>query len=192
MNHALVHVLCFGNPWHGDDGFGLHVLQRLRDERRLPPHVHAFDAGTAGLNAIPLFEGCTKAVLVDAVKTGAQIGQLHRLSITGCVPAVDPQGMHGSGVENLLAALPAAYPNSTMPELVLIGAEIGQIAPFTTVLSPAIAAAITQAVNLVMLEGDGLPGCGSAAVWVGHAARDDGQVEIDEIRGSQNSVSESP
>jgi hypothetical protein len=39
-----------------------------------------------------------------------------------------------------------------MPELVLIGAEIGQIAPFTTVLSPAIAAAITQAVNLVMLE----------------------------------------
>ena len=67
-------------------------------------------------------------------------------------PAVDQQGMHGSGVENLLAALPAAFPNSTMPELVLIGAEIGQIAPFTTVLSPAIAAAITQAVNLVMLE----------------------------------------
>ncbi|MGO9030465.1 hydrogenase maturation protease, partial [Mycobacterium sp.] len=118
MNHALVHVLCFGNPWHGDDGFGLHVLRRLRHERRLPPHVHAFDAGTAGLNAIPLFERCNKAVLVDAVKTGAQIGQLHRLSITGCVPAVDQQGMHGSGVENLLAALPAAYPNSTMPELV--------------------------------------------------------------------------
>ena len=152
MNHALVHVLCFGNPWHGDDGFGLHVLRRLRDERRLPPHARAFDAGTAGLNAIPLFEGCNKAVLVDAVKTGAQIGQLHRLSITGCVPAVDQQGMHGSGVENLLAALPAAFPNSTMPELVLIGAEIGQIVPFTTVLSPAVAAAITQAVNLVMLE----------------------------------------
>ena len=60
--------------------------------------------------------------------------------------------MHGSGVENLLAALPAAFPNRTMPELVLIGAEIGQIAPFTTLLSPAVAAAISQAVNLIMLE----------------------------------------
>jgi hydrogenase maturation protease len=152
MNYSLVHVLCFGNPWHGDDAFGLHVLRRLRDERRLPPHVRALDAGTAGLNAIPLFEGCNKAVLVDAVKTGAKVGQLHRLSMTGCVHAVDQQGMHGSGVESLLAALPAAFPNSTMPELVLIGVEIGQIAPFTAVLSPAVAAAVTQAVNLVMLE----------------------------------------
>ena len=109
MNHALVHVLCFGNLWHGDDGFGLHVLRRLRDERRLPSHVRAFDAGTAGLNAIPLFEGCNKAVLVDAVETGAKIGQLHHLSLTGYVPAVDQPGMHGSGVESLLAALPVAF-----------------------------------------------------------------------------------
>lgn len=152
MNHALVHVLCFGNLWHGDDAFGLHVLQRLRDERRLPAHVRAFDAGTAGLNAIPLFEGCSKAVLVDAVKTGAKIGQLHRLSVTGYLPAVDQPGMHGSGVESLLAALPSAFADSTMPELVLIGAEIGQIAPFTAVLSPAVAAAMTPAVELVMLE----------------------------------------
>jgi hydrogenase maturation protease len=152
MNHALVHVLCFGNPWHGDDGFGLHVLRRLRDEHRLPPHIRAFEAGTAGLNAIPLFAGCNKAVLVDAVRTGARIGQLHRVRITGCCPAVDERGMHGSGVENLLAALPAAFPDTSMPELVLIGAEIGQIAPFTTVLSPAVAAAIGQAVSLVLLE----------------------------------------
>ena len=60
--------------------------------------------------------------------------------------------MHGSGVESLLAALPSAFADSTMPELVLIGAEIGQIAPFTAVLSPVVAAAITPAVKLVMLE----------------------------------------
>ncbi|HZA08912.1 hydrogenase maturation protease [Mycobacterium sp.] len=152
MNPALIHILCFGNLWHGDDGFGLHVLRRLRDERRLPPHVRTLDAGTAGLNAIPLFEGCTKAVLVDAVKTGAKIGQLHRLSVNGCVPAVEQQGMHGSGVESLLSALPVAFANRTMPELVLIGAEIGPITPFTAVLSPALAGAMTQAVKLVMLE----------------------------------------
>ena len=30
---AAACVVCFGNPWHGDDGFGLHVFRRLRDAR---------------------------------------------------------------------------------------------------------------------------------------------------------------
>jgi hydrogenase 3 maturation protease len=152
ISHARVHIVCFGNAWHGDDGFGLHVLRRLRDEHRLPAHVCAFDAGTAGLNALPLFEGCSKAVLVDAINTGANIGQVHRVSLQDCAPNTDQQGMHGGGVEDLLAALPVAFADGTAPELVLIAAEIGQITPFTTVLSPPVAAAIAPAVELVMLE----------------------------------------
>jgi hydrogenase 3 maturation protease len=147
-----VHVLCFGSLWQGDDSFGLHVLEQLREQCCLPPHVRTFDAGTAGLNALPLFEGCTKAVLVDAVKTGATIGQLHRMSLDNCAPSSDQQGLHGAGVEHLLAALPAAFGDDPIPELVMIGAEVGQIAPFTTALSPSVAAAVNQAVRLVVLE----------------------------------------
>lgn len=151
-DHAAVHILCFGNAWHGDDGFGLHILRRLRAEHCLPPHVRAFDAGTAGLNALPLLEGCTKAVLVDAVRTGARIGQLYRVSLNDRVADVDARGMHGAGVEYLLAALPAAFGDGSVPELVLIGAEVGPIAPFTAVLSPPVEAATTEAVELVILE----------------------------------------
>jgi hydrogenase maturation protease len=151
INHTRVHILCFGNFWHGDDGFGLHVLDRLREQCRLPSHVRAFEAGTAGLNALPLLEGCTKAVLVDAVKTGANIGRVHRVSLNHYVPNAGPHGMHGSGVESLLAALPAAF-DSTTPELVLIGAEVGEIAPFTATLSPPVAEAMAKAIKLVMLE----------------------------------------
>ena len=152
IDHAAVHVLCFGNPWHGDDGFGLHVLRRLREQRGLPPQVRTFDAGTAGLNALPLFEECAKAVLVDAVRTGADIGQLHLLRLNDRFPTMNQQAMHGAGVEHLLAALPAAFANGTVPRLVLIGAEIGQITPFTTVLSPQVAATVGEAVALVLLE----------------------------------------
>ena len=147
-----VHILCFGNPWQGDDGFGLHVLRQLREQRSLPPHVNTFDAGTAGLNALPLFDGCTKAVLVDAVKTEANIGQVHRMSLEHCSLNAGLQGMHGAGVEHLLAALPIVFADSVAPELVLVAAEIGQIAPFTTALSPPVAEAIAPAVELVMLE----------------------------------------
>ena len=152
INQKRVHILCFGNLWHGDDGFGLHVLQQLREQRRLSPHVRAFDAGTAGLNALPLFEGCTKAVLVDAIKTGANIGQVHRLSLEDRAPNAIQHGMHGAGVEHLLAALPIAFADSTTPQLVLIAAEVGQIAPFTTALSPPVAAAMAQVIELVILE----------------------------------------
>lgn len=151
-NHARVHILCFGNAWHGDDGFGLHVLRQLGEQRCLPPHVRAFEAGTAGLNALPLFEGCSKAVLVDAVRTGANIGRLHRMSLEDCVPNPHQQAMHGAGLEHLLAALGAAFTDGTVPELVLIGAEVGRIAPFTTTLSPPLAAAVARAVQLVMVE----------------------------------------
>jgi hydrogenase maturation protease len=152
IDRARVHVLCFGNMWQGDDGFGLHVLEQLREQRCLPPHVRTFDAGTAGLNALPLFERCRKAVLVDAVKTGANIGRLHRLSLEDCASNDVGPGMHGAGVEHLLAALPAAVGDGTIPELVVIGAEVGQIAPFTTALSPPVAAAVAEAVRLVVLE----------------------------------------
>lgn len=160
-DHARVHVLCFGNEWQGDDGFGLHVLRQLREEHSLPPHAFAFDAGIAGLNALPLFEGCTKAVLVDAVKTGASVGRLHRLNIQGCAADAD-QGMHGGGVEQLLAALPHAFAHSARPELVLIAAEIGQITSFTTALSPPVAAVVAEAVRLVMLECTTFPGSAAA------------------------------
>jgi hydrogenase maturation protease len=158
MNHAAVHVLCFGNPWQGDERFGLHVLRQLREQRRLPTHVRTFDAGTAGLNALPLFEGCTKAVLVDAVRTGADVGRIHLLRLNDRFPNPDQQAMHGAGVEHLLAALPAAFVNGTIPKLVVIGAEIGKITPFATALSPQVAAATSQAVSLVMRECANLAG----------------------------------
>jgi Ni,Fe-hydrogenase maturation factor len=60
--------------------------------------------------------------------------------------------MHGAGVEHLLAALPAAFADGAIPTLVLIGAEIGEIVPFTESLSPRVQAATTEAVNLVVLE----------------------------------------
>ena len=108
-----MHIRGFGNLLQGDDGFGFHVLQQLREQRCLPPHVGTVDAGAAGLNALPLFEECTKAVLVDAVKTGASIGHVHRLSLNDCAPSAGQLGMHGSGVESLLAALSTAFAGST-------------------------------------------------------------------------------
>lgn len=133
-------MICFGNAWHGDDGFGQHVL------RRLPAGVTAFDAGTAGLNALGYFEGCDKAVIVDAVRTGAPVGTVHRLLPRDLETPAGELSLHELGVGAVLAAL------REPPDVVLVGAEVGEVHAFTDRLSAPVEAAVPEAVRLVLRE----------------------------------------
>jgi hydrogenase maturation protease len=133
-------VVCFGNPWHGDDGFGHHVF------RRLPGRIAAFDAGTAGLNALPYFEGCAKVVAVDAVRTGARVGTVHRLVASDLERPGGELSLHDLGLTSLLAAL------REPPDVVVIGAEVGELRMFTDRLSPPLEAAVPTALDLVVRE----------------------------------------
>ena len=142
---GATHVVCFGNALHGDDGFGIHVYRRLQDEA-LP----IFDAGTAGLDALPCFEGCTRAVIVDALRAGGSVGTVHRLAASDLECCGGEFSLHDLGIPSLLAALAAVSP--APPEIVVIGAEVGDIGPFTDRLSPPLEAAVSEAVRLVLRE----------------------------------------
>ena len=72
-------VLGLGNPLMGDDGLGLAVLGRLRDEWDLPGSVELVDGGTWGMNLLPLIEDAPELVLVDAIRTGAPAGTVVEL-----------------------------------------------------------------------------------------------------------------
>ena len=146
---AVTHVVCFGNAWHGDDGFGLHVHRQLQEEA-LPPATRVFDAGTAGLDALPYFEGCARAVIVDAIGSGGRPGVVHRLAASDLERAGGELSLHDLGVASLLAALRAVSP--TPPEIVVIGAEAGGITPFTDRLSPPLEAAVPEAVRMILVE----------------------------------------
>jgi hydrogenase maturation protease len=146
---AVACVLCLGNPWHGDDGFGHHVFQRLRDEHALPAGVELVDAGVCGLNALRRLDGCAKAVFVDAVRVGAAVGTVHRLDPSELEPPGDELSLHELGLTSLLAAHAAAGDGT---EVVVIGAEAGPVLAFTDVLSPALRAAVPTAAAMVARE----------------------------------------
>jgi hydrogenase maturation protease len=146
---SVAHVVCFGNAWHGDDGFGQHVFRCLQANGVLPPGVMAFDAGTAGLNALGYFDGCAKAVMVDAVRTGARVGTVHRLLPGDLAPPGAEFSLHELGVSTLLAALATSR---RPPDVVLIGAEVAGVHTFTQQLSAPLEAAVAAATRLVLLE----------------------------------------
>src|SRR5262249_61598507 len=69
FSRLMIHVICFGNLWQGDDGFGIRVFQRLCDRSDWPAHVKMFEAGTAGLAPPNYFEGWPEEVIRDQLQT---------------------------------------------------------------------------------------------------------------------------
>lgn len=79
MSGARVLVVGFGNDLMGDDGCGLAVVGRLRDEGRVPG-LRAEEGWSDSLRLPLLWRAEEEVWLVDAVVRGAAPGTVHRLS----------------------------------------------------------------------------------------------------------------
>jgi len=133
-----------------DDGVGVKVVQRLRENYRFPPEVTVVDGGTLGLDLLPMLEGVDKLLVVDAVETGEAPGTIVRLSGAE-IPIVLKTKLspHQMGLQDLLlvAELVGCLPR----EMVLLGIQPERIT-MGLELSPALAAQFDILVNKVLLE----------------------------------------
>lgn len=140
-----VRVIGIGQPAAGDDGVGLVVLDALR-RRDLPAGVrlHAV-AEPSGI--LPLLEGASAVVLVDAV-LGARPGDVLHLEAASLAGArVVPLSTHGLGVAQALALARTLAPEAMPARLDIVGIGIERPAPGSTGLSAAVAAAVPRAVE---------------------------------------------
>jgi hydrogenase maturation protease len=153
---ARVVVVGVGNPWRRDDGIGPAVATALL--ARLDPGnrdvaVLVLDGEAARL--VEAWDGADLAVVVDAVRTGAIPGTVHRFDVTGgddrgghlgTIAAGGGTSSHGVGLAQAVALAQAL---DRMPrELVVVGVEG---ADFTagTELSVPVAAAVEPAARLI-------------------------------------------
>lgn len=67
-------VLGFGNVLLGDDGAGIHVIERLRADGGLPPGVELLDGGTLNFSLLDRVESATALIVVDATDLGVAPG----------------------------------------------------------------------------------------------------------------------
>lgn len=142
---AMRHIVCFGNPLHGDDGFGHAVYQRLA-QLPAPADLRLFDAGTPGPAALVLFQDCDEVLIVDARLSGGEPGRLGQPAPETVMAETSLAG-HGMGVGYLLHAL-AALPE-TMPRIRIISAETATVAAFRPGLSAPLLRAVDEAVALL-------------------------------------------
>ncbi len=114
-------VVGVGNSIHRDDGAGIHALQRLQQDPRLPTGVTFIDGGTSGIDLLADLHDCRRLLLLDAVDVGERAGTVVRMAGGELCGLACGASVHQLGIADLLATLPLV---SDMPrEIVLLGVQ---------------------------------------------------------------------
>jgi len=145
-------ILGLGNPLLGDDGVGWRVAEECSTRLSRAAQVEVDSFATGGLGLMERLVGYDRAILVDAITTGDKPpGAVYRFRLE---ELADPSAGHtGSAHDTSLqtALQLGRRMGAALPESVtVVAVEAQQVYDFSEALSPAVAAAVPRAVELVM------------------------------------------
>jgi hydrogenase maturation protease len=123
-------VVGVGNAWRGDDGAGLELARRLRGLAGVD--VRELDGDPAAL--LDALAGAGEAIVIDAVRSGAPPGTIHRLDAAALPAGLRSASSHALGVAEALALGRAL--DRLPARLELYGIEAGELAPGAPLSAP--------------------------------------------------------
>lgn len=144
-------VLGLGNSILTDDAVGFAVAEEV--SRRLHTgDVTVTEASVGGLSLLELVVGYDRVIIIDAIQTGSrEPGEVHRLrpdEFRGSVRAASTHDIRLASALELGAQLGMNMPK----QIVIFGIEAADVDTFGEQLTPAVAAAVPGAVDLVLDE----------------------------------------
>ena len=143
-------IIGVGNPILGDDGIGIHVtreLQKIIDD----PMVTITEAYTGGMNLLDMMIGYDKAIIVDAMVSPNNIGEVKRLELEELPPTGSSNPHNISLMEAILLARKLGEDNIPR-SIIIIAVMIPRPIEFREELSENVAAAIPRAVAAAIEE----------------------------------------
>ena len=86
-------ILGIGNLILTDDGVGIKIAHKLKEER---PELEVVETGEAGLSLLDLITGYDRLIIIDSIKTEqGKPGQVYKLELEDLKPAMDFSSSHG-------------------------------------------------------------------------------------------------
>jgi hydrogenase maturation protease len=137
-------VVGIGNLIRSDDGFGVHAIERLRFDPRVPDEVTLIDGGTYGLELLNDIRDATHLLLLDAVDVGEKPGTFVRMAGEELRGLPCAASVHQVGLADLLATLPLV--SQVTKEIVLLGV-VPLSTDWGTELTPPVEAALGALVD---------------------------------------------
>lgn len=114
-------VLGLGNLVHADDGAGVHAIQGLSVDARVPPGVRLLDGGTQGLGLLHHISGVRRLLVIDAVDAGQTPGTVLRFEGSALAGLPGKASVHSLGFADMMIALQLL--GETPPEVVVFGVQ---------------------------------------------------------------------
>jgi hydrogenase maturation protease len=143
-------IIGLGNPLVTDDSVGLKVVEQLKPLLADRADVEVSEDYWGGLRLMERMIGFDRAIVVDAIQTGAPPGTIHRLTPDG----IATQRSASAHDVNLSTALEfGRQAGARLPEnrrIQLVGIEALDTINFGENCTPAVQAAIPQAVEAVL------------------------------------------
>jgi hydrogenase maturation protease len=143
-------IIGLGNPLISDDSVGLRVAQDLRATLAERDDVEVTEDYWGGLRLMERMIGYDRAIVVDAICTGAAPGTIHHLT-TNMISTQKSASAHDVNLPTALAF--GRHAGAQLPrdeDVYLMGIEAEDVINFSDECTPAVAAAIPIAVQEVI------------------------------------------
>jgi hydrogenase maturation protease len=142
-------ILGVGNLLLTDDGFGVHVINALKNTP-FPPNVTLLEAGVVSHQLIPVLHETDVLIVVDAVEAGDTPGSLFRFS------PEDLQFKSGQKSSlhqlSLIDVLQMTELTGKKPHTTIIAVQPKDVSSWSLELSDEVKAAVPKAIDLIKEE----------------------------------------
>jgi len=143
-------VLGLGNWIVADDSVGLHVATKLREPLAERDDIDVGEDYWGGLRLMERLVGYDRAIVIDAIITGAEPGTIHHLT-PDAIPTQRSSSAHDVNLPTALEfGRQAGMDLPSDKDILLVGIEAQDILTFTEECTPAVAASIPTAVEEVL------------------------------------------
>ena len=154
MNSQHIMVLGLGNILFTDEGFGIHVIEKLQKIYNFPDNVSIVDGGVLGLNLLGIISQADHLIVVDAIRNNGKAGSLYRLEGDAIPERV--RAKNSLHQIDFIEALTMCQALDKVPETVILGIEPEDIETVSIDLTATTNEKIDQMIDMVLAEFDRL------------------------------------
>ena len=140
-------IIGIGNLLRCDDGAGPHVINILKEKK---PALNAFDITMPSIDIIELIKGYDKAIIIDAVKTGAEPGTIFNVNISQEDDQSIVYSSHGVDLFTTLKLGEELYGDELPDEIIVYGIEIQDVLSFDMECTESVGRSVEKVVDTIL------------------------------------------
>ena len=133
-------VIGVGNLLRADDGVGIYAAHRLKEKR---PDIEVVDISTASIEMLEFIRGRDNVVIIDAIKTGAEPGTIHRITPQE-LRSTSFTSSHSLNLSSVLLLGCQLYKDEMPKKLVILAVEAEDINSYSSELTTKVQLAIPK------------------------------------------------